>query len=73
MEILYYLDFNSNNIKVKLSDDGIGFDVNNKLKHGIGLINIKQRTEAIDGILRFNSVKGIGTELKILVPFHSFM
>ena len=69
-KIELFLNFNSNNIELKLSDNGIGFDINNpKMKNGIGLINIKQRTEAIDGILKFNSVKGFGTELKIIVPF----
>ena len=64
------LKYNSKNIEFLLSDDGIGFEVNSsENKGGLGLIHIKQRSEAINANIKFNSKKGIGTKLKLIIPF----
>ena len=72
---------NANNIKVdisgdtenvylKIEDDGIGFDVNKKSK-GIGMQNMISRTHDCHGIIDINSIKGEGTTIVITVPIET--
>ncbi|WP_348651441.1 sensor histidine kinase [Flavobacterium sp. IMCC34518] len=55
------------NIVLKISDDGIGFNVL-RAKKGIGLQNIKTRTIECNGTLDIKSKKGEGTTLTIVIP-----
>ena len=57
----------SDNIVLKISDDGIGFNVN-RAKKGIGLHNIKSRTIECEGTLEIKSKKGEGTSITIVIP-----
>jgi signal transduction histidine kinase len=57
----------SDNIVLKVSDDGIGFNVN-RAKKGIGLHNIKSRTIECEGTLEIKSKKGEGTSITIVIP-----
>lgn len=57
----------SENIVLKISDDGIGFNVN-RAKKGIGLHNIKSRTIECEGTLEIKSKKGEGTSITIVIP-----
>ena len=54
-------------IILELADDGCGFDVNQKESLGIGLHNIKKRTEIIGGQFQLQSSTS-GTELIIKLP-----
>lgn len=54
------------NICLSLNDDGKGFDIYQK-NNGIGLLNMKKRTEMINGIFNLNSNKS-GTHLLIILP-----
>jgi signal transduction histidine kinase len=56
-----------NQIVLKISDDGIGFNVN-RAKKGIGLQNIKTRTIECNGTLEIVSNKGEGTFITIKLP-----
>ncbi|MCP2028478.1 signal transduction histidine kinase [Flavobacterium sp. HSC-32F16] len=49
-------------------DDGQGFDVKSK-KSGIGLTNITERTESMDGKFYLESKIGIGTRIEITLHF----
>jgi signal transduction histidine kinase len=55
------------NIVLKISDDGIGFNVL-RAKKGIGLQNIKTRTIECNGTLDIKSKIGEGTTLTIVIP-----
>ena len=57
-------------IQLYLIDNGKGFDLNNQEVTGIGLKNMKKRTEIINGKLELNSDSG-GTKLKIEIPLFS--
>jgi signal transduction histidine kinase len=59
----------NNNLKMRISDDGVGFDVNS-VKKGIGLANIKRRAELFSGKLQINSAPGNGCELLITIPMN---
>lgn len=56
-----------NQIVLKITDDGIGFDVNTK-KKGIGLQNMQSRVQECDGTFEISSEKGNGTTTVVSVP-----
>jgi signal transduction histidine kinase len=53
---------------LSLKDDGKGFDITESENKGIGLLNIKKRTEMIKGKYYFESKINIGTSLTIEIP-----
>ncbi|PCI86072.1 MAG: hypothetical protein COB24_10830 [Hyphomicrobiales bacterium] len=67
--VLIELAVNDKFVHMKLSDDGIGFDViTTKNKHGgIGIYNMRQRIESHHGKMEINSSE-TGTILDILIP-----
>lgn len=56
-----------NNIELLIKDDGIGFNIKEKRK-GIGLKNMKSRTDKINGTLKINSLKNGGTTIFVKCP-----
>ncbi|RYG17580.1 MAG: two-component sensor histidine kinase, partial [Chitinophagaceae bacterium] len=54
-------------LKIVLSDDGVGFDVENTNENGIGLINMKKRVELIGGRYLLQSTENEGTKLTISI------
>ncbi|MDF0716154.1 sensor histidine kinase [Muricauda sp. 334s03] len=56
-----------NKLKLTITDDGVGFDMNKKRK-GIGLKNIISRCKKIKGTLDIDSEPGKGTTIKITMP-----
>jgi len=61
------LNLKSGFIVLELADDGCGFDVNQSDSFGIGLQNIKKRTETIGGQFKLKSTAA-GTQLMIKLP-----
>jgi two-component system, NarL family, sensor histidine kinase UhpB len=57
-----------NEITLKISDDGVGFDTTKKAK-GIGLKNIESRVSYYSGSVNIESSPGSGTSLQIQMPF----
>lgn len=57
----------NDNLVLKISDDGVGFNVN-RAKKGIGLQNIKTRTIECEGTLDIKSKKEEGTTITIVIP-----
>jgi signal transduction histidine kinase len=55
-------------ILLQLKDDGKGFDINMLVGNGIGLNNMKKRTELIGGKFYLESKIGTGTKLNIEIP-----
>ena len=54
-------------LRLIITDDGVGFDVNKK-KKGIGLRNIVSRAKKVKATLDIDSKRGQGTSIKILIP-----
>lgn len=54
-------------IALRITDDGIGFDVNTK-KRGIGLQNMESRVQECEGTFEIKSKKGKGTATTVVVP-----
>ena len=57
----------ANEIEIEISDDGNGFD-RSKKSFGIGLKNMKQRTEEIKGTFSIQSEIKKGTKISLTIP-----
>lgn len=55
-----------NNLNIKISDDGAGFDIQTQ-QEGMGLTNMKYRAQVIGGSIGWESAPGKGTEVSINV------
>lgn len=58
---------------LEIADDGSGFDVGSideiyDRRSSLGLVNLRERTELVDGVLEIRSVIGEGTKIQILLP-----
>lgn len=53
---------------LEVADDGHGFDPSGTSGEGRGLVNLRARAAALDGILEIESVAGGGTMVRIRVP-----
>ena len=58
----------NNSIQLSLYDNGIGFDVTQTKGNGIGLTNMKKRTELIQGTFALESRPNHGTQLTVILP-----
>ncbi len=57
----------------EVEDDGVGFDLaavekEYERRGSLGLINLRERAELVDGILTIDSVLGRGTKVTLVVP-----
>lgn len=60
-------------VMVEILDNGVGFDVdkvttNYEGRGSLGMVNLQERTELIDGTLTIESKRGRGTSITVLVP-----
>jgi signal transduction histidine kinase len=67
------LTLEAGHMKLRIRDDGIGFDPDQKLRGrrgrpGIGLENIRERAAFIQGELSIGSAPGQGTEITLRIP-----
>ena len=58
---------------MQVSDDGVGFDANEKLDFGrrqpsLGLLGMQERLAVVNGRMQICSSPGQGTQLRIYVP-----
>jgi signal transduction histidine kinase len=63
VDLLIYND----KLKMKVSDNGIGFNVDT-IKGGIGIANMKRRTELLSGKFEIDSSPGNGSKIIIDIP-----
>lgn len=62
-------------IKVEIADDGVGFDIEemqskyeDRESSSLGMVNLRERTEILNGIFHINSRINVGTTVEVLVP-----
>jgi signal transduction histidine kinase len=58
---------------LEIEDNGVGFDVgavdaSYENRGSLGMINLRERTELVSGILRIDSARGRGTKVQIVIP-----
>ena len=58
---------NSGLLKIKIQDDGIGFDPQ-EVKYSFGLKNMEARVSSLHGQFDLKSSIGFGTELNLIIP-----
>ena len=64
------IDIFNDLVSILISDDGIGFDTENK-KAGIGLSNIKYRVKSLKGKVKYKSIIGEGTNVQVTLPLNT--
>lgn len=67
------LDIGLEKIYVMIIDNGIGFDVNEKVdslntQSGFGLYSIRERVDLLKGKININSEVGKGTKINVVIP-----
>jgi signal transduction histidine kinase len=65
--------FQLGSVVLKIQDDGLGFDpqtlkVGKKIRHGLGLTNMRERALSLGGTYEIKSAPGHGTEIVVRVP-----
>ena len=69
------LEFLSNELKLCIHDDGIGFDTEklnmriDEISSGFGIVSMKERVELLGGEMNVCSEPGKGTRLNVIIPF----
>ena len=61
------MDKQNTNLKISISDDGVGFNKKN-IKNGIGLQNMQKRAEEFNGTFHIASTPKTGTKISLLIP-----
>ncbi len=74
--ILVQLEQDHEQLQIKVSDDGCGFDVPSLLQHsqgafGLGLLGMRERAELLGGNLSVSSTEGKGAEICATLPLPS--
>jgi signal transduction histidine kinase len=59
---------NTDAVRVRVSDDGVGFDPSLPRRRGFGLTSMAERAEARGGHVRVNSTPGTGTVVEVEIP-----
>ena len=61
------------NLQLEIEDDGVGFNVeqvqdNYERRGSLGMVNLYERAELVNGILKINSQPGRGTRILVTIP-----
>lgn len=72
-QVVIAIQLDAEGIYVKVNDDGVGFDMREKLDPGcgqpsLGLLGMQERLETLHGRLQIQSAPGQGTQLRVFVP-----
>jgi signal transduction histidine kinase len=62
------LDRGLDGVHLTVEDDGIGFDLENRVQSGLGLLSMRERLRLVGGSIRIDSAPSQGTRLKVLAP-----
>lgn len=57
-------------IRITVTDNGMGMEAGKKHKPGIGLASIRSKIKLLDGEIRIDSEKSRGTTVSITIPIH---
>ena len=58
---------------LEIIDNGLGFDVQSILgsydrRGSLGMVNLRERTDLVNGLLKIDSIPGKGTRIRVLIP-----
>ncbi len=65
------LVYGEGRMSLTISDNGVGFEVDEKSKnsHGLGLMNMKKRVDLLGGGIKIHSIPNRGTTIHIEIPY----
>jgi signal transduction histidine kinase len=66
-----HLAGNGTALSLTIADNGVGFDVDEAMGRGLGLVSIGERLDAVGGTLNIVSRPGAGTRLEVTVPLRA--
>ena len=60
-------------VLLEIEDDGVGFDVGSvdsgyERRGSLGVVNMRERTELVNGVFQMDSQEGKGTRIRVWVP-----
>lgn len=60
-------------VLLEVEDDGIGFDVSSlntwyDQRGSLGMVNMRERAELVNGLFQISSTPGRGTTIRVLIP-----
>ena len=58
-------------MRVRIHDDGSGFEATENQHHGVGIINMKHRTLLLGGTIEWTPGDAGGTEVRIILPIEN--
>jgi signal transduction histidine kinase len=58
----------AHNVTVAIEDDGVGFDRDNSIRRGLGVLGMEERVRELDGAFEIESQPGQGTHIRIRLP-----
>jgi len=58
---------------LEIEDDGVGFDpasieVSYEDRGSLGMVNMRERTQLVNGVLKIDSAEGHGTRVRVVIP-----
>lgn len=58
---------------LEIEDDGVGFDVDTlnqdyEVRGSLGMVNMQERSELVNGVLEIDSAEGKGTRIAVIIP-----
>jgi len=58
---------------LEIEDDGVGFDLESvdatyDHRGSLGMVNMRERTELVNGVLQLDSAEGRGTRIRVIIP-----
>jgi signal transduction histidine kinase len=66
-------DYDTDLVMLEIQDDGVGFDKENvessyDQRGSLGLKNMSERAEMVNGVFQLDSAVGKGTTVRVLIP-----
>ena len=58
-------------LSLTIADNGVGFDVDEAMGRGLGLVSMSERVDAVGGTLKIESKPGGGTRLEVTLPLRA--
>lgn len=67
-DVIVWMEFEKTNLRIRICDNGTGFNPDDTNISGTGLSNLKKRAQVINALLSIESVLNVGTTVIIVVP-----
>lgn len=66
--VMVDISYNEKAFEMRITDDGVGFNLENNTEGSYGLKNMRKRAEEMGGILNIITKEGKGTEISLVLP-----